>query len=58
MYERLLGYTFTTLLLGSAASAFAYDGFAVDTVNLRAGPDIAYNDNHSSKYTGDHKHEP
>lgn len=30
------------LLLGTTASAMAYDGFATGNVNLRAGPDIDY----------------
>jgi uncharacterized protein YraI len=40
--KQLIKYSITALLLGGASSTFAYDGFAVDTVNLRAGPDVDY----------------
>ena len=40
--KRLISSAIAAVLLSATASAFAYDGFATDTVNLRAGPDIDY----------------
>jgi uncharacterized protein YraI len=40
--KRVISSVAAMLLLGTTASAMAYDGFATGNVNLRAGPDIDY----------------